>query len=79
MPGVLVGARIGESVGTRIGQSQRVVQLAIGKQPRIGGDRGAAKLKHQAAVEIEPQRTPIRFTRRVPVAAPFDPPQDVEF
>jgi Replication protein C C-terminal region len=40
-----------------------------------------AKLKHQAGVEIEPQRTSIRFTRRVRHSCPppFDPPQDAEF
>jgi hypothetical protein len=58
MATVLAGACIGESVGTRVSQSQGVVQLAIGKQPRIGRDRRAAKLKHQAVVEIEPQNAP---------------------
>jgi len=38
------------------GQSENVVQLAVGEQSAIGGDHGTAKLKHQAAVEIEPQR-----------------------
>jgi len=33
----------------RVDQSQGAVQLAIGKQPSIGPDRRAAKLKHQAA------------------------------
>ena len=45
MAAVLAGARIGEGVGTRVGQCQRVVQLAIGEQPGIGRDRGAAKLQ----------------------------------
>ena len=40
-------------------------QFAIRQQSGIGGDRRTAKLEHQAAVEIEPQRTPVRFTRRV--------------
>lgn len=31
-------------------------------KPGIGRDRRAEKLKHQAAVEIEPQSAPIRFT-----------------
>ena len=74
MATILAGAAIGELVTGRVGQAQRVIQLAIGQQPGIGGDRSAAKLKHQAAVEIEPQRTPIRFTRRVrhcyPVRSP---------
>jgi hypothetical protein len=33
------GARVSERIGTRVGQAQRVIQLTIGKQPRIGGDR----------------------------------------
>jgi hypothetical protein len=70
MASVLAGARIDESVGTHVGQTQRVVQLAIGEQPCIGRDRRAVKLKHQSAVEIEPQSTPIRFTRRVPHFCP---------
>jgi hypothetical protein len=31
---------------------------------------GTAKLQHQTPVEIEPQRTPIRLTRRVPHCRP---------
>ena len=42
------------------------MQLKIGKQPCTGRGRRAAKLKYQAAVEIEPQSAPIRLTRRVP-------------
>ena len=76
---VLAGAGIGERVGTRVGQSQGVVQLTIGKQPCIGRDRRAAKLKHQAAVEIGPQRAPIRFTWLVPHSCPVRSPQDTEF
>jgi len=66
MATILPGTCVGESVG----ESQGVVQLAIGKQPCIGRDRRAAKLKHQAAVEIEPQNAPIRFTRRDPYSSP---------
>jgi hypothetical protein len=58
--------RASQRIGTRAGQAWRVILLTVGKQPCIGGDRRAAKLKHQAAVEIEPQRTSIPFTRRVP-------------
>jgi hypothetical protein len=71
---VLAGARVGERVATRVGQPEGVIQLAIGQQSRIGGDHAAAKLKQQTTVEIEPQRTPVRFTRRVrhrhPVRSP---------
>jgi hypothetical protein len=36
-------------------------------------------LKYQAAVEIEPQRTFVRFTRWVRHCCPIGPPQDAEF
>jgi hypothetical protein len=47
------------------GRSATGFPRTSGQQPGIGGDRGAAKLEHQPAVKIEPQRAPIRFTRRV--------------
>jgi hypothetical protein len=56
----LVGARVGKHIGPRVG-----LHLAIGQQPRIGGDCRAAKLQHQMPVEIEPQRLVGRFTHRV--------------
>ena len=62
-----------------VGQVERVIQLAISQQSGIGGDRLTAKLQQQTAVEIEPQRAVVRFTRRSPIAAPFDPPQAFEF
>jgi len=58
---------IDESVGT---ETQGVVQLAIGEQPCIGRDRGAAKLKHHAAIEIELQSAPVGFIRRVSRSCP---------
>jgi hypothetical protein len=64
MAAVLAGARIGEQVTGRVGQAESVIQLAIGQQPGVRRDRRAAKLQPQATVEIEPQRTPVRFTRR---------------
>ena len=59
-------ACVGQNITRYLGQTEYVVEFAISQQPSIGGHQGAAKLEHQAAVEIEPQRTPIRFTRRVP-------------
>ena len=73
MATVLAGARVRQSIGTCVGQAQRVIQFAISQQPGIGGDRGATKLEHQTPVEIEPQSVPVRFTRRVRIAAPLDP------
>jgi len=64
---ILASPRVSQSIGACVGWSQGVVQLAIGKQPASDVIAEPRKLKHQAAVEIEPQSTPIRFTLRVPV------------
>jgi hypothetical protein len=47
--------------------TQQVPHVLAGARidKRLGTHLGAAKLQQQAAVEIEPQRTPIPFTRRV--------------
>jgi hypothetical protein len=63
MAAVLADARTGEQVTGRVGQAESVIQLAIWGQPGVGGDRRAVNLQQQPPVEIEPQRTPIRFTR----------------
>ena len=65
MSTILAGTHVGQPISRRVGQTQRVVQFTVGQQPGIGGNRRIAKLEHQAAVEIEPQRTSICFTRRV--------------
>jgi hypothetical protein len=65
MPTVLASARIGQFVGSRIGQMKRIVQFTVGQQSGIGGNRRTAKLEHQAAIEIKAQSASIRFTRRV--------------
>ena len=65
MTTVFSGVPIGERIGTRLGQPDRIIQLAIGQQRGIGGDRGTAKLRQQTTVEIEPQRFAGRFTHRV--------------
>src|SRR5215470_5626595 len=45
-----------------LGQTEYVVEFAISQRPSIGGHQGAAKLEHQAAVEIEPNSIRSRFT-----------------
>ena len=65
VPAVLAGARVGEPLAGQIRKAERVVKFAIGKQPSIGGDDRTAKLKRQSAVEIEPERLAVQFTRRV--------------
>src|SRR5262245_1223948 len=51
---VLARACIGEHLARRHAQPKSVVEFAVGQQPGIRGDNGAAKLQRQAAVEIEP-------------------------
>jgi len=70
---VLAGACLGQSLAAACGQGKNLVQLAIGQQSAIGGDDRTAKSKHQSAVEIEPQRLALRFTRRVRHGRPIRP------
>jgi hypothetical protein len=65
MTAVLAGARIGEHLTRHPAQAERIIEFAIGQQSSIGGDDGAAKLEHQAAVKIEPKSIRFRFTHRV--------------
>jgi hypothetical protein len=65
MAAVLTGARIGERIACNHRQAEHVIEFAIGQQSGIRGHHGAAKLEHQAAVEIEPENPIVRFTRRV--------------
>ena len=77
MPSVLAGACLRQSLATACGQTEHVVQLAIGEQSAIGGDHRTAELEHQAAVEIEPQRLAFRFTRRVRHRRPVRPRDNI--
>ncbi len=54
---VLARARIGERLARHRGQPECVVEFAIDHQSGIEGDHGAAKLEHQATVEIEAKST----------------------
>jgi len=40
---VLAAACVREGIGIRVRQTRRVIQLAVGQQPSISGDRGSAK------------------------------------
>jgi len=46
MPAVLAGARVGEHLARRCCKAERVVELPIGEQSRVGGDHRSAKLEH---------------------------------
>ena len=65
MPAVLARSRVGKPIASRLRKAESIVKLAIGEQPSIGGDDRTAKLERQPAVEIEPQRLAVGFTRRV--------------
>jgi hypothetical protein len=54
MATLLASARVSQLVGIRVGQAQRIIQLAVSQQSGIGGDRRAAKLQQQTRVEIDP-------------------------
>src|SRR5207247_5472976 len=54
VPTILATACVGQNITRHLGQTEYVVEFAISQQPSIGGHQGAAKLEHQAAVEIEP-------------------------
>jgi hypothetical protein len=62
VPTILATACVGQNITRHLGQTEYVVEFAISQQPSIGGHQGAAKLEHQAAVEIQPNSIRSRFT-----------------
>ena len=62
MTPVLAGARVGQRLAGHRGQSERIVEFAVGEQTGIGGHHRSAKLEHQPAVEIEPEYLASQFT-----------------
>src|SRR4030081_4103880 len=65
MSAILASACVGERITCHHAEAQRVVQFPVCEQACVGGNHRSAKLKHQSAVEIEPESATIRFTRRV--------------
>jgi hypothetical protein len=65
MSAILASACVGERITCHRAEAQRVVQFPVCEQACVGGNHRSAKLKHQSAVEIEPESAIIRFTRRV--------------
>ena len=65
MPAVLARAGVGENFGRHRGKTERIVEFPICEQPGVGSHHRSAELKRQAAVEIDPERPIVRFTRRV--------------
>ena len=62
---VLARAAIGQTLPCHRRQAENVIQFPIGEQPGIRGHPQAVELQLQTAVEIEPQTSVFRFTRRV--------------
>jgi hypothetical protein len=62
---VLACASVGEKLTGYWRQSERIVEFAIREQTGIGSHDGAAKLHHDAPIEIEPKNAVFGFTRRV--------------
>jgi hypothetical protein len=65
VPTILATACVSQNITRYLGQTEYVVEFAIGEQPSIGGHYGTAKVEHQVAVKIEPNSIRFRFTRRV--------------
>jgi hypothetical protein len=63
--GVLASTAFHQGRTRQIGQPERVVQFAVSEQSGVGGDPAAVEFQLQAAVEIDPQRPVISFTRWV--------------
>ena len=64
VPSVLAGAAVLENTPGNLGQAKGIVKLPISEQPSVRGDLGTMELKLQAAVKIDPQTVPFRFTHR---------------
>ena len=65
MPGVLATTAFRQRRPRHIGQPERVIQFAVSEPSGVGGDPAAVEFQLQAAVEINPKRNLIRFTRWV--------------
>ena len=65
VPGILAAAAFRQRRPRDVGQPERVVQLTVCEQSSVGGDAGPMKFQLQAAVEFDPQKPVIRFTRWV--------------
>jgi len=64
-PAILACACVGENIARHREKTQRVVEFATSKQPGVRSHHRSTELKQQAAVEIDPERPIVRFTRQV--------------
>ena len=65
MPAILSRSRVGENIARHRGKAEGIIEFPISKQPGVRSHHRSTKLKRQAAVEIDPERPIVRFTRRV--------------
>lgn len=56
---------IGAQAGGHLGQTESIVQFPMQQQAAGGVDRGVSKFHLHRPVEIQPERPPFCFTRRV--------------
>ena len=62
---VLSAPALGEGRCGHRGQIEGIVQLAVGEQSAVGGDPRPVELELDAAVEGDPERWLLGFTRRI--------------
>ena len=65
VPTILSRSRVGENIVRHRGEAEGVIEFPISKQPGVRSHHRSTKLKQQAAVEIDPERAIVCFTRRV--------------
>lgn len=65
MARVLAATIVRQHCNGKRGQAERVIQFALGEQPRVGRYAGTVKFQLETAVENEPRSAQIRVTRRV--------------
>jgi hypothetical protein len=63
--GVLASTAFRQDTAGQISEAECVIQFSVDQDAGIGGDAAAVEFQLQAAVEIDPERPIIRFTRRV--------------
>jgi hypothetical protein len=68
---VLSGPGIREPFASHRAEAQRIIEFTVSEQTGVRRNGRAAKLKHQLAVEIEPQHLATRFIRWVHHAVSF--------
>lgn len=73
MANVLSTPTLGKSQRGHRGQIEHIVQLAIGEQSAIGGDPRPVELELEPAVEGDPERWLLGFTRRIRHDQPISP------